>query len=45
MTRNTYQDDYFKFKWFRNGNLHIEFKREDLLTELNRVGGEGQVKP
>jgi hypothetical protein len=30
---------YFKFKCFHNGNIHIKFKRLDLLREFNRVAG------
>lgn len=35
------ETDYFRFRCFKNGNLHIEFKREDLLAELNRIGSGG----
>jgi len=37
--------DYFKLKWYRNGNLHIEFKRLDLLQKLNQYAGENTLKP
>lgn len=30
---------YFKFVMYRNGNLHLEFKRLDLVKELNRRAG------
>lgn len=30
-----FEDDYFRVKGFKNGNLHIEFKRADLLDKLN----------
>lgn len=33
------ETDYFKFKCYRNGNLHIEFKRLDLLKIFNAVAG------
>lgn len=33
------QTEYFKFRACKNGNLHIEFRREDLLAELNRRAG------
>lgn len=33
---------YFRFKWFRNNNLHVEFLRPDLLAELNRIGAGGR---
>lgn len=35
------QTDYFSFKAYQNGNLHLEFKRADLLARLNAVGGRG----
>ena len=36
---------YFRCKWYRNGNLHVEFKRLDLLKELNRIGGNHEQVP
>jgi hypothetical protein len=33
------ETDYFRCKWFRNGNLHITFKRIDLVTEINKRAG------
>lgn len=30
-----FEDAYYRVKGFKNGNLHIEFKREDLLDGLN----------
>lgn len=38
------ETEYFKFKWYGNGNLHIEFKRMDLVKELNRIGGASMLK-
>jgi len=35
---------YFRFKCYRNGNLHLEIRRADLLRELNRIGGEGRAE-
>ncbi len=35
------ETDYFEFRCFANGNLHLKFKRPDLLAELNRVGAGG----
>jgi hypothetical protein len=29
------ETEYFKFKCFKNGNLHLEMKRVDLVTRLN----------
>lgn len=33
--RAVYEDEYFRAKSFRNGNLHLTFKRLDLLDKLN----------
>lgn len=33
------ETEYFKFRACKNGNLHIEFLRSDLLAELNRRAG------
>ena len=30
---------YFQCRWYKKGTLHIEFKRTDLVDELNRRGG------
>lgn len=30
-----FEDDYYRAKAFKNGNLHLEFKRADLLDGLN----------
>lgn len=35
------ETEYFEAKSFKNGNLHLRFKRLDLLAELNRRGAEG----
>ncbi len=35
---------YFKWKVFGNGNLHLEFKRMDLLQTLNEIGGAGMLR-
>jgi len=32
--------EYFTFEGFGNGNLHITFRRPDLVAALNRAGGE-----
>ena len=32
-----HEDDYYRIKGFRNGNLHIQFKRLDLLDEVNKT--------
>jgi hypothetical protein len=36
------ETEYFRWKAFQNGNMHLEFKRADLLERLNVVGGRGQ---
>jgi len=35
----TGETDYFRFRCFKNHNMHIEFKRRDLLAKLNAVAG------
>ena len=35
----TGETDYFRFRCFRNRNLHLEFKRLDLVAKLNAVAG------
>lgn len=34
---------YFKVKWFKNGNVHLEVKNEyeSLLKDFNRIGAKG----
>lgn len=40
------QTDYFKFRCYGNGNLHLEFLRGDLLADFNRIGsGSGEFLP
>lgn len=36
---------YFHCKWYRNGNLHVEFRRLDLLKQLNLYGGDHEHVP
>lgn len=39
---NTSKDgetEYFKYKIYQNGNMHLEFKRMDLVDKLNRIAG------
>jgi hypothetical protein len=31
------ESEYFKFELYRNGNLHIVFKRADLVAKANRI--------
>jgi len=42
-TNSQGETDYFKFKCYNNGNLHLEFKRLDLLTELNKIAGANML--
>jgi len=35
----TGETEYFRFKCFRNRNLHLEFKTLDLVAKLNAVAG------
>lgn len=34
------ETEYFKFKCYKNGNLHLEFKRSDLVDTLNQIAGD-----
>jgi hypothetical protein len=43
--RGTGETEYFRFKAFINTNLHLEFKRMDLVQRLNEVGGNGLPMP
>lgn len=38
------ETDYFRVKPCRNGNLHLEFKRLDLLAKFNAVAGGKNLK-
>lgn len=35
----------FEFRGFRNGNLHLKFRRMDLVRKLNAVAGGARLKP
>ena len=45
------ESKYFQFKCFANGNIHLTFKRQDLLDKFNlicgrnRIGNENKSKP
>jgi len=39
------ETEYFRFKCFKNQNLHLEFKRLDLLAKFNSVAGGMRLKP
>lgn len=38
--RQLFEDDYYRAKGFKNGNLHLEFKRDDLLEQVNELIAE-----
>jgi hypothetical protein len=40
----TGETDYFSFRCFGNGNLHLKFKRADLVEKLNAVAGGMRLK-
>lgn len=40
----TGQTDYFVFKCCKNGNLHIEFRRMDLVAKINQIAGGMALK-
>ena len=44
-TTGTGETEFFKFRCFGNGNLHLEFKRMDLVQQLNSIGGNGLPDP
>lgn len=33
------ETEYFECRWHKNGNLHIRFKRMDLVLEINKIAG------
>ena len=35
----TGETEYLRFRCFRNRNLHLEFKRLDLVAKLNAIAG------
>ena len=35
-----YEDEYYRAKGFKNGNMHLEFKRQDLLDKANKIISE-----
>ena len=38
------ETDYFRFRCCQNGNLHLEFRRTDLVTRLNMIAGGNRIK-
>ena len=43
--RGAGETEYFRYKSFLNNNLHLEFRRMDLVQRLNEVGGNGLPMP
>lgn len=39
------ETDYFKFKCYQNRNIHLTFKRMDLVAKLNQVASGATLKP
>lgn len=39
------ETEFFRYKCYGNGNLHLEFKRMDLVQQLNSIGGRGLPMP
>jgi|SRR5690625_32248 len=37
---NSYENNTLRFRMFLNGNIHIWFKRKDLLDKLNYIAGQ-----
>jgi hypothetical protein len=37
------ETEYFAAKWFKNGNLHITFKRMDLADKLAQIGSKNTL--
>ena len=35
---------YFRAKWYKNGNMHIELLRDDLRREMNRIACDGKME-
>lgn len=36
--------DYFSAKFYNNGNMHLVFKRLDLVDKFNKIAGKNQMK-
>jgi hypothetical protein len=37
------ETEYFKFKLYKNGNMHLEFKRMDLVKKLNVINADSGI--
>jgi len=38
------QTDYFEFRCYRNGNLHLKFRRMDLVKQMNAMAGGNRLR-
>lgn len=43
--RSEGETTWFRYKLFRNGNLHLSFKRLDLLEQINAIAGGKNLRP
>ena len=43
-TTGTGETNYFKFKCYQNQNMHLEFKRMDLVAQLNQIAGGATLR-
>jgi hypothetical protein len=39
------ETEFFRYKCYGNGNLHLEFRRMDLVQQINSIGGTGLPDP
>jgi hypothetical protein len=39
---DTFENEHFKFKIFKKGTLHIDFKDLKVLEQINRIAAEGK---
>lgn len=37
------ETDFFKFRCCKNGNIHLEFKRMDLVAKINKTAGGNRI--
>jgi hypothetical protein len=42
--RGIVETEYFRCQWYKNGNMHIEFLRDDLRDRLNAIGGQDRSR-
>lgn len=43
-TNNTFETEYFRGRCFANQNVHLEFRREDLVGKFNLLAGGANLK-